>query len=240
MKKVIIKRETRLLDDYFKVDEAYLSYELFAGGMSGTIRRLNFERGDSVAAVVLNRDTERVILIEQFRYPTYRKGPAWMTEAVAGIVTENESPETALRREVREEIGYEIDKLHYVASFYLSPGGSSERIFLYCAEVSDAHKSTPGGAMVQEGEDIRIVEYSLDALKHALVSARIHDANVFWKLRIECQRDFDDGHAQTIIRQVEVRDHGARVDAGVSAAGAVNAENSCFRPCQEQRVSNKS
>jgi ADP-ribose pyrophosphatase len=176
MKKVIIERENRLLDDYFKVDEAYLSYELFAGGMSDTIRRLNFERGDSVAALLFNRDTERAILIEQFRYPAYRKGPAWMTEVVAGIVMEGESPEAALRREVREEIGYEIDKAHWVASFYLSPGGSSERVFLYCAEVNNARRTAPGGGTTDAGEDIRIVEYSLDALKDMLASARVHDA----------------------------------------------------------------
>lgn len=185
MKNVIIHRETRLLDDYFKVDEADLSYELFAGGMSDPIRRLKFERGDSVAAIVFNRDTERVILTEQFRYPAYRKGPAWVTEAVAGIVTENEPLEAALRREVREEIGYEIDVLHDVASFYPSPGGSSERVFLYYAEVTSAGRTAPGGGVTHEGEDIRVVEYTLEALREAVLT-RIHDAKtlvgILWLL----------------------------------------------------------
>lgn len=184
--KVVIDREIRLLDDYFQVDEAYLSHELFGGGMSAPIRRLNFERGDSAAALVFNRDTQRVILVEQFRYPAYRKGPAWMIEAVAGIVMPNEAPEATLRREVREEMGYEIDKLHYVATFYLSPGGSSERIILYCAEVCNAARSGPGGGVLAEGEDIRIVEYSLEALREACVFARIKDAKtlvgVLWLL----------------------------------------------------------
>jgi nudix-type nucleoside diphosphatase (YffH/AdpP family) len=186
MKKVIIEREKRLLDDYFQVDEAYLSYELFAGGMSETIRRLNFERGDSVAAVVFNRDTQRVILIEQFRYPAYRKGPGWMTEAVAGIVMPDEAPETALRREVREEIGYEIDRLRHVATFYLSPGGSSERTTLFLAEVISAGKVSFGGGVITEGEDIRIVEYTLEALQEEVMFARIKDAKtlvgVLWLL----------------------------------------------------------
>jgi len=186
MKAVTIERESTLLDDYFQVDEAYVSHELFAGGMSPTIRRLNFERGDSVAAVVLNRDTRRIILVEQFRYPTYRKGPAWMTEAVAGIVMPDEAPEAALRREVREEIGYEIERLHYVASFYVSPGGSSERIILYCAEVTSAGKVGPGGGVSADGEDIRVIEFSLESLRDDLAFARIKDAKtlvgILWLL----------------------------------------------------------
>jgi ADP-ribose pyrophosphatase len=174
--KVVIQRETRLLDDYFQVDEAYLSHELFGGGMSPPIRRLNFERGDSAAAIVFNRDTRRVIMVEQFRYPAYRKGPAWMIELVAGIVMPDEAPEATLRRELRQEIGYEILKLHNVASFYLSPGGSSERIILYCAEVCDAARCGPGGGVLSEGEDIRIVEYTLEALREECNLARIKDA----------------------------------------------------------------
>lgn len=186
MKKVIVQREARLLDDYFKVDEAHFSYELFGGGMSPTIRRLSFERGDSAAAVVYNRDTQRVLLIEQFRYPVYRRGPGWLTEAVAGIVQPEETPEAALRREVREEMGYEIDMLHHIGDFYLSPGGSSERVFLYYAEVTRANKVDVGGGVTAEGEDIRIVEYSLDALRDELTFARIHDAKtligIIWLL----------------------------------------------------------
>jgi ADP-ribose pyrophosphatase len=175
-----------LLDDYFQVDEAHFSHELFSGAMSPVIRRLSFERGDSAAAVVYNRDTERVILVEQFRYPAYGKGPGWLTEAVAGIVRPNEPPEAALRREVREEIGYEIDTLHHIAEFYVSPGGSSERVFLYYAEVIRAGKTGPGGGVRAEGEDIRIVEYSMDALRDDLVLARIQDAKtligIMWLL----------------------------------------------------------
>jgi len=186
MKKVAIEHENRLLDDYFKVDEAYLSHELFGGGMSRTIRRLNFERGDSVAAVVINQDTQRVILIEQFRYPTYRKGPGWTIEAVAGIIMPEETEESALRREVREEIGYEIDRLQFVADFYLSPGGSSERIILFCAEVRNTGRVGSGGGISAEGEDIRIVEYSLEALCEGTAFARIKDAKtlvgILWLL----------------------------------------------------------
>ena len=199
MKKVIVKREARLLDDYFQVEEAYFCYELYAGGMSPTIRRLCFERGDSAAAIVYNRDTQRVVLIEQFRYPTYKNGPGWLTEIVAGIVTPGETPEATLRREVREEIGYEIDKLQYIFEFYPSPGASSERIFFYYAEVTFAGKIAPGGGIRAEGEDIRVVEYSLDALRDQQIFAHVHDAKtvigVMWLLSHGLPSNRDDYHS---------------------------------------------
>src|SRR5688572_10147660 len=137
MKKVEIKSKRYLLDDFFKVEEVYLRYERYNGEMSEEVRRLNFERGDGVAAILFNRDSRRVILIEQFRYPTYEKGPGWVVEAIAGMLEEGEEPEEAMRRELPEEVGYQVDQLRHISTFYVSPGGSSERIFLYYAEVGN-------------------------------------------------------------------------------------------------------
>jgi hypothetical protein len=54
MRKVYIEKKTRLLDDFFKVEEVQLCYERFNGGMSPLVRRLNVERGDSVAVLLFN------------------------------------------------------------------------------------------------------------------------------------------------------------------------------------------
>ena len=99
MKKVEIKSKRYLLDDFFKVEEVYLRYERYNGEMSEEARRLNFERGDGVAAILFNRDSRRVILIEQFRYPAYEKGPGWVVESIAGMLEEGEEPEEAMRRD---------------------------------------------------------------------------------------------------------------------------------------------
>jgi len=184
--KIIIQRTARLLDDYFKVDEAIVSYERFDGTMTPPIRRLCFERGDSVAAIVFNRDSRKVILIEQFRYPAYTKGDGWLIECVAGIIDAGETPETALRREVREELGYDIDRLNPIATFFPSPGGSSERVTLYCAEVTNVGKVASGGGLADEGEDIRAVEQTLDELREGLEHGRFRDAKtliaIMWLL----------------------------------------------------------
>ena len=175
-RKVVIEQSKRIFDDFFKIDEAVLSYERFDGTMGAKTRRLRFERGDSVAAVVFNRDTQKIILANQFRYPTHEKGPGWMKEVVAGILETDESPEATIRREILEEIGYEVRKLIHISSFYVSPGGSSERIILFYAEVDNEGKVSEGGGLESEQEDIRIEELSLPEVETALSSKQILDA----------------------------------------------------------------
>jgi nudix-type nucleoside diphosphatase (YffH/AdpP family) len=187
MEKVEIISKRLIFNDFFKIQEAILRYLRFDGKMSEPVRRLVFERGDAVAAILFNRDTQRVELINQFRYPTYDKGPGWMQEAVAGIVDPNETPEDALRREIIEEIGYRVGDLTYIATFYLSPGGSSERIMLYYAEVGNTDKIAVGGGLASEGEDIQITDVALPELWRALDAGEIMDAKtiigVMWLRR---------------------------------------------------------
>ena len=192
MRQVIVHEKRRIFDDFFKIDEARLSYEAPNGAMVGPVRRLSFERGDSVAAVVLHRDRRALILGKQFRYPTNEKGPGWMTEILAGMIDSGESPVQCVRREVREESGYEVEQLEQIATFYLSPGGSSERIILFYAEVSDAGRVGSGGGEIAEGESIEIVEVPIDAIKADALAGRIDDAKtlagVLWLMANERDR----------------------------------------------------
>jgi len=176
MKQVQVLNQRVVFDDVFKIREATVRHELFNGRMSAPLRRLVFERGDSAAALLLNRDTQKVVLINQFRYPTYEKGPGWLYEVVAGEVDQGEEPEETIRREVREEIGYNTGDLQPIATFYVSPGGSSERIFLYFAEVGNADRVSAGGGRAAEHEDIEQVELTLPDLWTALRQGDIMDA----------------------------------------------------------------
>ena len=176
MRRVDVRSRRRLLDDFFKVDEAELSFERFDGSMTPPVRRLVFERGDSVAAVVFDRETQRLLLTEQFRFPTLEKGPGWMIELIAGMIDRGEKPEASIRREIEEELGYRAHRIEHVATFYVSPGGSSERIWLYYAEVGDAGHVSAGGGLPGEHEDIRVVSISPEEARAALKDGRIADA----------------------------------------------------------------
>jgi nudix-type nucleoside diphosphatase (YffH/AdpP family) len=176
VRKVEIEATKRILDDFFKVDEARLRFERFDGSMSPLVRRLCFERGDSVAALIFNPRSGLITLVNQFKFPTHAKGPGWITETVAGMIDKNESAEDAVRREVLEETGYKVSNMEHISTFYVSPGGSSERIILYYAEVGDQEKIQTGGGVVSENEDIALVELSLSEAVERLKNGHIADA----------------------------------------------------------------
>jgi len=176
MKRVDIRDQRRILDDFFKVDEAHLSYERFDGSMSPTVRRLTFERGDSVAAVVYDTAARRLLFTNQFKYPTYEKGPGWITEIIAGSIEHGESPESAIRREIREELGYRVSAVEHVSTFYVTPGGSSERIVLYYVEVSEPAREGRGGGVASEGEDILTIALTLEEAQKQIATGEIMDA----------------------------------------------------------------
>jgi len=56
-----------------------------------------------------------------------------------------------------EEIGYEAKKVQHITTFYVSPGGTSERIYLYYASVVPKDQTSTGGGLAPEGEDIHIL-----------------------------------------------------------------------------------
>ena len=192
MSDVIVHEKRRVFDGFFKIDEATVSYRGADGSMIGPVRRLSLERGDSVAALVFHRDRRSVILANQFRYPTYEKSPGWLTELVAGMVDPGETPEQSVRREVLEESGYEIERLQHISTFYVSPGGSSERILLYYVEVTDANRVGAGGGHSSEAEDIRLIEVPLDRLRSDVTAGRIADAKtlvaILWFLAVRPER----------------------------------------------------
>lgn len=176
MKRAIVLQRRRILDAFFKVDEAQVSYERYDGSMTPAVPRLVFERGDSAAAVVYHRDSRCVLLTEQFRFPTLDKGPGWILEAPAGMISPGEQPDHAMRRELEEEIGYRVEAMRPIAMFYVSPGGSSERIWLYYAEVSESARVSAGGGNPGETEDIRIVPVPLAEVGTRLAQGEFVDA----------------------------------------------------------------
>lgn len=177
-KKVTLLSQKRVFDGFFKIDEAHLQHELFKGGMSPELTRLNFNRGDSAAVVLHDPLSDTIILTEQFRYPTYTKNHGWVLEIPAGSIEADEiaDPTLTLRRELLEEIGYSVTRFRKIASFFVSPGGTSERIHLFYAAITPKDKVTAGGGVVSEGEDVRMVSMGVQEALDKITSGAIMDA----------------------------------------------------------------
>ena len=173
MRKLEIQSKKLLFNDFFKIEEAILRFEQFDGSLSEPIRRLTFERGDGVGALIYNRESKTVVLVEQFRYPTVSRGDGWILEVVAGMLDREATPEETIRHEILEETGYRAENLEKICTFYVSPGGTSERMTLYYCEVVNADKVAEGGGHAGEGEDIRVVEMPLDEALASLESGEV-------------------------------------------------------------------
>ena len=156
---VDIRGRRRLFDDFFKVDELVVSHMQNNGKMSAPQRRLIFERGDSVGILLYNVDTKSVVAVNQFRAATLGKGTdrGWITETCAVMIDRDESAHTTALREALEETGYKIREVKPIAKFFASPGGTSECIHLFYAEVANADKVAAGGGIGDEDVEIRAI-----------------------------------------------------------------------------------
>jgi ADP-ribose pyrophosphatase len=73
---------------------------------------------------------DKIVLIKQFRFPINKE--IW--EIPAGKLDRGEKPEIGAKRELREETGYEAKILKQIGEFYLSPGYSTEYMYLFLAK----------------------------------------------------------------------------------------------------------
>ncbi len=151
-----IKQRTRKYDGHFKVDQLIVQHELFAGGYSEDLVRERVSRQNAVAVLPYDPRRDEVVLIEQFRVgPLDQTGSPWLVEVVAGLVEEGESLEEVAYRESIEEANCEIEELHYVSSFFPSPGGFAELAHVYIGKTDTTDLGGVHGED-HEGEDIRV------------------------------------------------------------------------------------
>jgi ADP-ribose pyrophosphatase len=153
---VDIIEQATVYNGYFRINRYILRHGLFAGGMSAPIKREVFERGHAVGVLPYDPVRDQVVLIEQFRIGAYVAGFApWMTEIVAGIIEDGETPGDVAKRETLEEAGLTVTELLPMCRYVGSPGGASESVHVFLGRVDAA---TAGGihGLNSEDEDIRV------------------------------------------------------------------------------------
>lgn len=172
-KKIELVRKTTEYEGFFKLNRYCLRHELYAGGMSRPLIRELLERGHAAAVLPFDPVRDEVVLIEQFRIGAYARGDTpWLLEIIAGVIHDGESAEAVARREAEEEADLRLDALEPVCGYYVSPGGTSEFVRVYCARVDAA---TAGGVhgLPEEGEDIRVVVMPFAEAMRALADGRV-------------------------------------------------------------------
>lgn len=82
------------------------------------------------AAVIAVTDKDEILLVRQYRYAVGR----FMTEIPAGKLEPGEDSADAVVRELREETGAVAERVYPLGWLYVSPGYTTEKLYLYAAE----------------------------------------------------------------------------------------------------------
>ena len=178
----VLSKET-LYKGFFELNRYKFTHKLFNGGESKVVAREVFERGHAAAVLPYDPIRDELVLLEQVRYPAMETNDhPWLVEIVAGIIEPGEEAEEVCYREAAEEAGIELSQLSPISSYLPSPGASTERIYLYIAQV-DA--SNVGGihGLACEAEDIRAFTVSLNTAREWLDNGKIDNSTAMIALQ---------------------------------------------------------
>jgi nudix-type nucleoside diphosphatase (YffH/AdpP family) len=134
-------------------------------------------RPDVVAVLLVDDERKTILLVKQFRLPTFLNGndSGHLIEACAGIIDEGETPGQTAYREVEEETGYEIHDLEKIGGAYSSPGATTEFMHLFIAKYTKQSKISAGGGLAAEGESVDLIELTFDEAKDKLNQGAFRD-----------------------------------------------------------------
>jgi len=154
-----------------------------ADGRWQEMARETYDRGDAVAVLPYNPDRRTVLLVRQFRFPLLvRKEEPLMIEVAAGLL-DGSDPETRVRSEAEEELGYRLRDVREVFTAWVSPGSVIERIHFFIARYGPEDRVSPGGGLAEEGEDIEVLEMDFDAAMSEIARGGIRDAKTIMLLQ---------------------------------------------------------
>jgi nudix-type nucleoside diphosphatase (YffH/AdpP family) len=180
--RIRIKGERVLSDHYGTLKSTTFEFRR-ADGEWQTLTRDVFDRGNAAAILPYNLAQRTIVLVRQFRLPAFVNGhDDLLIEAAAGLLDEA-SPEERIRLEAEEETGYRLHDVHKVFEAFMSPGAVTEKIHFFVAEYEPHMRIGDGGGLAHEGEDIEVIELSIDDALAMVGNGRIVDAKTIMLLQ---------------------------------------------------------
>jgi nudix-type nucleoside diphosphatase (YffH/AdpP family) len=180
--RVRIRSVEVLSDDWAVLKKTTFDYRRRDGSWETQVRQ-TYERGDGATILPYDPERDTVLLVRQFRFPAYVTGHREpLIEACAGLLDEDDA-ETAIRREAEEELGYRLRQVRRLYAPFMSPGSVTERLWFFLAEYRPSDRISDGGGHPHEGEDIEVLEMTLNEALQLVADGGIVDAKTIMLLQ---------------------------------------------------------
>jgi GDP-mannose pyrophosphatase NudK len=181
--RVRIKQVRTLSDDWYILKKTTFDF-LRSDGTWQTQNRETYDRGNGATILLYNRNKKTVVLIRQFRFPAYVNGlnDGMLIESCGGLLDKSD-PEECIKKEAQEEAGFVVRNARKVFEAYMSPGSVTEKLYFFVAEYEPGHRTSVGGGDVTEGEDIEVLEITLDNAMEMIGRGEIQDGKTIMLLQ---------------------------------------------------------
>ena len=180
--RVRVKDVRVLSDDYYLLQKTTFEYRRANGEWQSQARE-TYDRGNCATVLLYNLAQRTVILVRQFRYPTFINGyDDLLIEAAAGVL-DGEAPEVRIRAEAEEETGYRLGEIKKIFEAFTSPGSVTEKVHFFVAAYDPSMRIGDGGGLADEGEDIEVLELAIDEALTMITDGRIVDAKTIMLLQ---------------------------------------------------------
>lgn len=177
-----IKKVETLADDWYVLKKTTFEIQRRDGTWQQQSRE-TYDRGNGATILLYNLARRTVVLVRQFRFPAFANGhPGLLIETPAGLLDEA-TPEDRIKAEVEEETGYRVDHVRKVFEAFMSPGSVTEKLYFFVAEYDSGDKTSLGGGKPAEGEDIEVLELSIESAMKAIESGDIVDGKTIMLLQ---------------------------------------------------------
>ncbi len=180
--RVRIRKVETLSDDWYVLKKTTFDFRRSDGTWQQQSRE-TYDRGNGATILLYNLDRRSVILTRQFRFPAFVNGhPGLLIEAPAGLL-DQAGPEDRIRAEVEEETGYRVRDVRKIWEAFMSPGSVTEKLYFFIAAYDAGSKTADGGGNHAEGEDIEVLELSMDEAMEAIQTGEIADGKTIMLLQ---------------------------------------------------------